>query len=79
MLPHPPVPGYVELNMRLGWNVTKIIQLSLSGFNLLYAQHQEFLQPGVSAEIPRSFLARWASGFDHPISGEYLRESRRRT
>ncbi len=57
-LPHPVVPGYVELDTRLGWNVTKSLQLSLAGFNLLHARHTEFLEGGVSTEVPRSVLAQ---------------------
>ena len=57
-LPHPAVPGYVELNMRLGWAVTKWLELSLSGFNLLHARHVEFIEPGVSTAIPRSVFAQ---------------------
>ncbi|HET9018638.1 MAG TPA: hypothetical protein VFN46_03575, partial [Acetobacteraceae bacterium] len=57
-LPHPAVPGYVELNTRLGWDVTRSLQVSLSGFNLLHAQHMEFLEPGVTTEIPRSVFAQ---------------------
>ena len=57
-LPHPQVPGYTELNMRVGWNVTRSLQLSLSGFNLLHARHEEFLEIGESTEIPRSVLAQ---------------------
>jgi len=57
-LPNPAVPAYVELNSRIGWNVTNRVQLSLSGFNLLHAHHVEF--PG-SGAVARSFFAevRW--------------------
>jgi iron complex outermembrane receptor protein len=57
-LPHPQVPGYVELNTRIGWDVTDRLQVSLSGFNLFHAQHQEFIEPGVSSEVPRSIYAQ---------------------
>jgi iron complex outermembrane receptor protein len=59
-LPSPFVPAYVELNSRIGWNVTDRVQLSLSGFNLLHAHHLEFPADGATA-VPRSFLAelRW--------------------
>jgi iron complex outermembrane recepter protein len=53
-LPHPEVPGYTELDMRIGWAVTKRLEVSLAGFNLLHPQHLEFLEPGESVEIPRS-------------------------
>ncbi|HET6655068.1 MAG TPA: TonB-dependent receptor [Gammaproteobacteria bacterium] len=41
-LPDPRVPGYWELNTRLGWNVNKRLEISLSGHNLLHAWHQEY-------------------------------------
>jgi iron complex outermembrane receptor protein len=55
-LPHPPVPGYLELNTRLSWAVTDKIELSLAGYNLLHARHMEFLEAGVTASVPRSFF-----------------------
>ncbi len=45
-LPDPKVPGYVELNARLGWRVSDTLQFSLSGFNLLHPWHQERGFPG---------------------------------
>jgi iron complex outermembrane recepter protein len=59
-LPDPVVPAYVELNTRLGWAVTDRLELSLSGFNLLHARHEEFTAP-TSDEVKRSFFvdARW--------------------
>ena len=59
-LPDPHVPSYVELKTRLGWNVSKRLQLSLSGFNLLHDRHQEFPAPQANA-VPRSFFveAKW--------------------
>jgi iron complex outermembrane receptor protein len=53
-LPDPHVPSYVELNARLGWNLSKCVEISLSGFNLLHDHHQEFPAPQSSA-VPRSF------------------------
>jgi iron complex outermembrane receptor protein len=52
-LPDPKVPGYVELNMRLGWRVNDRVGLSLSGFNLLHPWHQEYVFPD-SDRIGRS-------------------------
>jgi iron complex outermembrane receptor protein len=55
-LPDPKLPAYTELNLRLGWTVTPRLVLSLSGFNLLHAYHQEL--PGTEANaVPRSFFA----------------------
>jgi iron complex outermembrane receptor protein len=48
------VPGYTELNGRLGWNVSPHLTLSVSGENLLHAHHVEY--PGGDA-IPRRVLA----------------------
>ena len=53
-LPEPRVPSYVEFNARLGWNVSHDVLLSISGFNLLHASHQEFPAPNANA-VPRSF------------------------
>jgi iron complex outermembrane receptor protein len=57
-LPHPVVPGYVELNLRLGWRVNSRLTLSLSGFNLLHPYHLEFINPGTSTEVPRMVYAQ---------------------
>ena len=53
-LPNPIVPAYVELNASIGWNVSQTVRLSLSGFNLLHARHQEF-PASVADAVPRSF------------------------
>jgi iron complex outermembrane receptor protein len=53
-LSHPAVPTYTELDTRVGWQITKAVQVSLSGFNLLHARHMEFLEDGVTTEVPRS-------------------------
>jgi len=53
-LPNPLVPAYVELNAGIGWNVSQTVRLSLSGFNLLHARHQEF-PASVADAVPRSF------------------------
>jgi iron complex outermembrane receptor protein len=55
-LPNPYVPAYVELNSRVGWNLTPRLQLAISGFNLLHDRHQEFPAPGANA-VPRSVFA----------------------
>ena len=53
-LPMPRVPAFVEFNASLGWNVSDDVRVSLSGFNLLHANHQEFPAPDANA-VPRSF------------------------
>jgi iron complex outermembrane receptor protein len=57
-LTHPSVPTYTELDTRIGWDVTKALQVSLSGFNLLHAYHMEFLEDGVTTDVPRSVYAQ---------------------
>jgi len=41
-LPDPKVPGYMELDLRLGWLVNDRLELSLSGSNLLHSWHQDY-------------------------------------
>lgn len=42
MLPHPVVPAYSELDVRLGWHPSATWEVSLVGQNLLHAHHPEF-------------------------------------
>jgi iron complex outermembrane receptor protein len=42
-LPHPVVPAYAELGLRVGWRVSAPWEFSLIGTNLLHAHHPEFL------------------------------------
>lgn len=42
-LPHPVVPAYAELDLRIGWHPSARWELSLVGQNLLHARHPEFL------------------------------------
>ena len=44
--PSPHVPGYAELDLRLGWRVRPGWELSLSGQNLLNDRHAELFYPG---------------------------------
>jgi iron complex outermembrane recepter protein len=46
------LPGYQELDMRIGWQATDRLELALIGRELLHAHHPEF--PGNSAQ-PRYF------------------------
>jgi iron complex outermembrane recepter protein len=57
-LPHPHVPGYAEVNTRIAWDVTKSLQVSLSGFNLMHARHEEFLEVGTTTDVPRMIYAQ---------------------
>jgi iron complex outermembrane receptor protein len=44
--PAPAVPGYAELDVRLGWTVRPGLEISLVGQNLLNDRHPEFGAPG---------------------------------
>ncbi|HEX3624000.1 MAG TPA: TonB-dependent receptor [Verrucomicrobiae bacterium] len=44
------VPGYFELDLRLGWHITKNIEVSVTGQNLLHARHAEAGFPGPTQE-----------------------------
>jgi iron complex outermembrane recepter protein len=55
-LPNPHVPSYVDLSGRIGWRISERVVLSLSGFNLLSARHQELPAPQADA-VPRSFVS----------------------
>lgn len=59
-LPLPAQPEYYELSARLGWRISKQLDLAVSGFNLLDSRHGEYPAP-FGAQIPRSFIveARW--------------------
>jgi iron complex outermembrane receptor protein len=48
------LPGYAELDLRLGWSPTTAWELSLVGQNLLHDEHAEFGAPGTRQEIGRS-------------------------
>jgi iron complex outermembrane recepter protein len=59
-LPNDVVPAYVEMNSRLGWNLTDRLQISVSGRNLLHARHVEYpggdaIQRTVSADLQWRF------------------------
>jgi iron complex outermembrane receptor protein len=54
----PAVPDYAELDVRLGWQITPSVEVSISGFNLIHDRHQEFNEPGLSTEIPRSYYVQ---------------------
>ena len=41
-LTYPVSPAYTEAGARLGWNVSRRLEISLSGANLLHAHHLEF-------------------------------------
>jgi iron complex outermembrane receptor protein len=57
-LPNPGVPGYVALDSNLGWRISRDMELSISGFNLLGNQHPEFGAATARSEIGRTFYAK---------------------
>jgi iron complex outermembrane receptor protein len=58
-LPAPVVPAYTELDLRLGWNATDALELSLTGQNLLHARHPELGPPSpLREEIQRSVYGK---------------------
>lgn len=55
-LPDPKVPAYTGLDIQLAWKLTKNLELSVSGQNLLDNRHAEFIPTSPSPrEILRSF------------------------
>lgn len=56
----PEVPGYVQMDARVGWHVTDRLELSLTGFNLLEPRHAE----GGPADERRSLRRTVNVGFD---------------
>jgi iron complex outermembrane receptor protein len=57
-LPAPTVSGYAALDARLGWHVSKDVELSLAGFNLTDRRHPEFGAKPARSELGRTFLMR---------------------
>lgn len=56
------VPGYAELDARVGWWLQPDVELALVGQNLLQRSHAEFGPPTTRLEIERAVLAelRWS-------------------
>jgi iron complex outermembrane receptor protein len=55
-LPDPALAHYYEMNARLGWRPSHVLEVSLSGLNLLHARHSEFAAPS-GEYITRSIMA----------------------
>jgi iron complex outermembrane recepter protein len=49
-LPGPVVPGYSELNLRLGWTATRHVDVFFTAQDLLHDRHAEFGTPGAGLE-----------------------------
>ena len=49
------------MNARLGWHVSRTLELSIAGANLLHARHYEYAPPD-GEQITRSVFAqaRWS-------------------
>lgn len=60
-----PVPGYTELNLRVGWRLRDDLELSLNGVNLLNPRHLEVYNPSSYEPryIGRSVFASLRYGF----------------
>ena len=60
-LPDVGVPSYVEADVRLAWQATPRLEVSLAGFNLVHSEHAEATAPPTFL-IPRSVSvgAKWA-------------------
>ncbi len=52
------LPGYTELNLRMGWRPTDAWELSLLGQNLLHDHHAEFNSPGSRRELQRGVYGK---------------------
>jgi iron complex outermembrane receptor protein len=50
----PDVPGYSELNARLGWRITDAVEIALSGRNLLDGAHPESFDNPPFEQAPRT-------------------------
>ena len=58
------VPSYFELDARLGWRITKNVEVSVVGQNLLHDHHPEYGFPSSSREeIARSVYGKVAWQF----------------
>ncbi len=59
------IPGYTRLDIRLGWNPIKNINISLGVFNILDPDHPEFGpdRGGFSTQVPRSVLGKFSYQF----------------
>jgi iron complex outermembrane recepter protein len=58
------VPGYTEMDVRLGWHATEKLELSIVGQNLLHDRHVEYGFPGATqVQIDRSVIGKIAWHF----------------
>jgi iron complex outermembrane receptor protein len=58
-LPHPVLPGYTTVDLRLGWRPTPSLDISLAGRNLLERQYREFITTNsLNEEVHRRVLLK---------------------
>lgn len=57
------VPAYGELDLRFGWRLSKQLEISVVGQNLLHDQHAEFGSLPLRTEIERNIHGRILWGF----------------
>jgi iron complex outermembrane receptor protein len=57
-LPHPALPGYAELTLRLSHQVSRTFEATLVGENLLHASHVEAGVPALRQAFPRAVFAQ---------------------
>ncbi len=57
-LPDPELPAYAGLDLRLGWKLTRRLELSVVGQNLLKAEHREFEADSPPREVERGIYAK---------------------
>jgi len=63
-IPYYNIPGYVRLDARLGWHITKDMELSVVGQNLLDSHHPEMDDDAViAAEVQRGVFAQLSYKF----------------
>jgi iron complex outermembrane receptor protein len=48
------IPGYAELDLRLGWHLSENLELALVGQNLLHDEHVEFGPPASRGALERA-------------------------
>jgi iron complex outermembrane recepter protein len=52
------LPGYAELDLRLGWQPNSSLEFSIVGQNLLHKSHPEFGSPNTRQEVSRSIYGK---------------------
>ena len=57
-LANPVVPSYTELDARVGWRVSRQLELSLAAVNLLDRAHSEFAAPAIRAVFDPAVFAK---------------------